>query len=134
MKQILLALLVITSLNSFAKNQETKYRIFFENLKDGDVVSTPVKVKMGVSGYEIKPAGSIAKNEGHHHIIINGTSIEEGKVIPPNDATHIHFGKAQTEAEVVLSPGVHTLTLQLADGAHKSYGPKASATIKITVK
>jgi hypothetical protein len=132
MKTILIALLVLISASSFAK--AAKSGVFFENLKDGDIVSSPVKVKMGVNGFEIKPAGSTAKNEGHHHIIIDGSSIAEGEVVPPNDATHMHFGKAQTEAEVTLAPGAHTLTLQLADGTHKSYGPKASTTVKITVK
>ena len=132
--KILIALLLTFSVNSFAKNHEVKQRVFFENLKDGDVVSSPVKIKMGVKGYEVKPAGSIKPTEGHHHIIIDRAALPAGQMVPPNDATHIHFGKAQTEAEVALAPGPHTVTLQFADGAHKSYGPDASATVKITVK
>jgi hypothetical protein len=30
----------------------------------------------------------------------------------------MHYGKAQTEAELTLTPGVHTLCLQAADGSH----------------
>ncbi len=56
-----------------------------------------------------------------------------GEVIPADDK-HLHFGKGQSEAEVKLTPGPHTLTLQFADGAHRSYGPELSKTIKITVK
>ncbi|MBM4291927.1 MAG: DUF4399 domain-containing protein, partial [Deltaproteobacteria bacterium] len=44
-----------------------------------------------------------------------------------------HFGKGQTETEVTLEPGEHTLTMQLADGAHISYGESLSATLKVVV-
>lgn len=130
MKSVLLIFLLSLSSISFAQKQ----RVFFENLKNGDQVSSPVKVKMGVEGYEVKAAGSSGKHQGHHHIIINGGPIETGKVIPPNDAKHQHFGKGQMETELALPKGEHTLTLQFADGAHRSFGPEASATIKITVK
>ena len=52
----------------------------------------------------------------------------------PTDDTHIHFGKGQTETELKLAPGKHTLTMQFADGAHRSYGPDLSSTISVTVK
>jgi len=35
---------------------------------------------------------------------------------------------------VAVPAGEHTLTLQLADGAHLSYGPAMATTIKVTVK
>jgi hypothetical protein len=55
-----------------------------------------------------------------------------GTVVPKDD-THLHYGQAQTEAQLMLTPGPHTLTMQFADGAHMSYGPQMSASIKITV-
>ena len=70
---------------------------------------------------------------GHHHILVNGTSIFPSTMIP-NDATHLHYGKAQTETEVELAPGDYTLTMQFADGNHLSYGSKLSHSIKITVE
>ncbi len=51
----------------------------------------------------------------------------------PTDSTHIHFGKGQTNTDLELNPGMHTLTLQFADGLHQSYGEKMSATIEIEV-
>jgi len=54
--------------------------------------------------------------------------------VVPSDATHLHFGKAQTRAVVSLAPGEHTLTLQLADGIHRSYGPELAASITIHVE
>jgi hypothetical protein len=56
-----------------------------------------------------------------------------GTVIPV-DNTHLHFGKGQTEAVLTLSPGNHLLTLQFADGAHRSYGSPLSRSISVTVE
>jgi Domain of unknown function (DUF4399) len=107
--------------------------VSFGNLQDGDTVKSPVKVVMVVEGMEVKPAGTEAPNSGHHHIIIDGEPVPEGQGVPADD-NHIHFGKGQTETEVTLEPGEHTLTLQFADYAHRSYGPAMSNTIKITVE
>lgn len=108
-------------------------KVFFVNLNDGDKVSSPVKVEMGVEGMEIEPAAELNVGKGHHHIVVDGTFIEKGKAVPA-DATHIHYGKGQTETELELEKGAHTLTLQLADGYHQSYGEKWSTTITIEVE
>lgn len=108
-------------------------RVFFANLEDGAKVKSPVAIKMGVEGMEVQPAGQDKPNSGHHHIIIDGGPLD-AKTIVPADDNHIHFGLGQTEYELELSPGEHTLTLQFADYAHKSYGPDMSATIKVTVE
>lgn len=111
-------------------------KVFFKNLKDGQTVPSKFKVEMGLEGKTLRPAGQDVENKpaGHHHIIINGGAIREGDFIPAND-THLHFGKGQAETELDLKkPGTYTLTLQLADGMHRSYGEKFSTTIKVTVK
>lgn len=108
-------------------------RVLFVEPKDGAEVHSPVKVVMDVSGMKVAVAGEVKPNEGHHHLIVDGDPIAEGAVVPA-DATHIHFGKAQTETTVELSPGKHSLTLQFADGAHRSYGPSMSETITVNVK
>lgn len=109
-------------------------KVFFENLKDGQTVTSPLKVEMGVSGISIDSAGAIKPNSGHFHILIDaGDSIASGIVIP-KDSTHLHFGNAQKEATITLTPGKHKLTLQVADGAHRSYGSKLATTITVDVK
>ncbi len=100
---------------------------------DGAVVSSPFAVKFGVSGMEVKPAGDMTAGTGHHHLLINEDSIPAGQSIPV-DAKHLHFGKGQTETSVTLPPGKYKLTMQLANGAHQSYGPEMSKTINITVE
>ncbi|PHV07052.1 rod shape-determining protein RodA [Janthinobacterium sp. BJB412] len=107
--------------------------VSFAEPVDGATVSSPFKVKFAVSGMDVKPAGDMGANTGHHHLLINADPIKAGEVVP-TDATHLHFGKGQTEAEVKLIPGKYTLTMQFADGAHQSYGPGLSKSIKITVK
>jgi hypothetical protein len=111
----------------------TEKGVFFVNLKDGDVVKAPVKVEMGVNGMEVEAAGEKHEGKGHHHIIIDGASIETGHPVAKN-ATHIHYGAGQTSDMLDLAPGKHTLTLQFADGLHQSYGAEWSKTITITVE
>jgi len=56
----------------------------------------------------------------------------EGEAIP-FDAQHLHFGKAQTSADVELGKGKHTLTLQFANALHESYGPGLAKQVTVTV-
>ena len=109
--------------------------MFFMEPADKANVGTTLKVKMGLSGMKICPANleTADKTCGHHHLIIDGTSVAEGQPIS-NDATHMHFGKGQTEADLTLTPGPHTLTLQFADFAHRSFGEKLSTSINVIVK
>jgi hypothetical protein len=98
-------------------------------LENGKVT---VALKMGAEGIAVKPAGAIEAGSGHHHLLVDSDPEPEGTVVP-KDETHIHFGQGQTEGSVALTPGEHRLGLQLADGIHRSYGPKLAAAIKITV-
>jgi hypothetical protein len=109
-------------------------KVYFKNLKDGETVKSPLKVEMGVDGMQLDTAGAIVAGTGHHHLLIDaGDSIPAGTVVP-KDSTHLHFGKAQSSADVKLTPGKHVLTLQFADGIHRSYGAQMASTINVTVK
>jgi len=121
--------------SSEAKTTEAKPKgkIMFVAPQAGAKLKSPVKVEMGLEGMTVLPAGEMKDNTGHHHLIIDGKPIPTGDVVPKDD-NHIHFGKGQTSTEVPLKPGKHTLTLQFADGVHKSYGPDLSTTIEIEVE
>ena len=109
-------------------------QVYFINLKDGQEVKSPFLVQFGLSGIGVAPAGVEKPNTGHHHLLIDaGDSIPAGQIVP-KDEQHKHFGKAQTSCDLTLTPGKHILTLQLADGLHRSYGGKLAATITVTVK
>ncbi len=116
-----------------------KKRVYFKTPSDGEEISGPlidgkvrVKVVMEVEGMTVRPAGEVVEGTGHHHIIIDKSAIATGQVVP-KDGQHIHFGKGQTVTEIAVEPGERTLTLQFADGAHKSYGDVMSATIKVKI-
>lgn len=109
-------------------------RVFFANLKDGQTVTSPVKVEMGVEGLSVDTAnGKLKPASGHHHILVDMDSITRETVIP-KDSVHLHFGNAQTSAEVKLSPGKHSLTLQFADALHRSYGTRLTSKVTLNVK
>jgi hypothetical protein len=107
--------------------------VSFVEPKDGATVTSPFKVVFAVSGMAVEPAGEIKADSGHHHLLIDLGPMPAGEAIPV-DAAHLHFGKAQTDAEVTLPPGKYKLTMQYANGAHVSYGPAMAATINVTVK
>jgi hypothetical protein len=108
-------------------------KVFFANLDDGDTVSSPFLVEFGISGMEVEPAGAVNEGKGHHHIIINGGPIEMGGTVPA-DSVNIHYGKGQTSDSLDLMPGNYSLTMQFADGYHRSYGEQMSASIEVVVK
>ncbi|SIT40720.1 conserved exported hypothetical protein [Paraburkholderia ribeironis] len=107
--------------------------VSFVQPKDGATVSNPVHVVFAVDGMNIAPAGTMTDGTGHHHLLIDGKPLPKGEVVPTNDKS-LHFGKGQTETDLTLPPGDHTLTLQFGDGAHRSYGPEMSKTITVHVK
>mmetsp|Transcript_70944 Transcript_70944/g.112120 ORF Transcript_70944/g.112120 Transcript_70944/m.112120 type:complete len:250 (+) Transcript_70944:26-775(+) len=112
----------------------TKNSVYFSNVKDGDTVPSKFTYKFEVTGYSLSPAADgLKEGTGHHHMIIDEANVEKGQVIPM-DATHKHYGKAQTEGELELEPGKHKITLQFANAAHESYGKEFAQTITVNVK
>ena len=108
-------------------------KVYFKSPAEGATVKSPVRFEMVVEGMTVQPAGEIKDGTGHHHILVDALPVTKGAAIPA-DAKHIHFGKGQTNAELELSSGQHTVQLQFANGAHLSYGPQLSSTITITVE
>lgn len=96
--------------------------VAIESPADGTVVASPVKVKFGVRGMEVAPAGTVRENSGHHHLIVDRDLPPLDKPAP-SDANHLHYGKGQTEAELQLPPDRHTLQLLFADHAHVPHQP-----------
>ncbi|WP_288100032.1 DUF4399 domain-containing protein [Pseudomonas sp.] len=102
---------------------------------DGATVPQTVVVKFAVENISLAPAGDITKNTGHHHLLIDIDKLPAAGAPIPNDANHLHFGKAQTQAEVTLTPGKHTLQLELGDSGHMPFDPPiVSKKITVNVK
>jgi Domain of unknown function (DUF4399) len=73
-------------------------------------------VQFGLRGIGVAPAGVDKPNTGHHHLLIDTTlSPEELKQPIDSDDRHLHFGGGQTEIELTLPRGRHTLQLVLGD-------------------
>jgi len=87
--------------------------VYIISPSNGEVVQNPVNVKFGLQGMGVAPAG----------------------VDKASDATHKHFGKGQTETNLTLSAGKHTLRLILGDKGHVPFAPPVvSKKVVITVK
>lgn len=105
----------------------------FRTLQDGDFVLPTFSVGFQVSGMGIAPAGTMIDNTGHHHLLIDVTEMPDMNLPLPATGTIRHFGKGQTEAELTLSQGDHTLQLLFADYSHIPHQPPVMSA-KITIK
>jgi len=102
--------------------------------KDGATVRSPVLVQFGLKGMGIAPAGVKFENTGHHHLLVDTDAPADLAAPLPVTDKILHFGKGQTEAQVPLSPGKHTLQLLLGDQNHVPHNPPViSRKITITV-
>lgn len=100
---------------------------------DGAEVPETFIVKFGLKGMGVAPAGINKKNTGHHHLLIDSTELPKPGV--PMGANVKHFGGGQTEAEITLTKGKHTLQLVLGDHFHIPHDPiVASKKITVIVK
>jgi len=107
----------------------------FANLEDGAVVPPVFTVRFEVTGMAVAPAGTPGEFTGHHHLLVDLEELPPmDQPLPMNDHVR-HFGKGQTETELELSPGPHTLQLLLADYAHVPHDPPVmSEVITVIVK
>ena len=107
--------------------------VHFIDLKDGATVPTKVTIRFGLREMGVAPAGSERANSGHHHLLID-TELPPLDQPIPNDFNHLHFGAGQTEADITLKPGTHTLQLLLGDKDHIPHNPPVmSPRIRIVV-
>lgn len=120
-------------------------KVYIVNLRDGRTVKAKngkVKVVFGVSGMGICPAGITASGQpipdtGHHHLLVDVDKLPPlNQPLPADQPDSVkHFGKGQTEVDLELKPGKHTLQLVFADYGHVPHNPPViSKKITITVK
>jgi len=108
--------------------------VHFVEPLNGATVPPNFTVKMEATGLKVEPSGQIHAGAGHMHILVDTDFVPAGDVII-NDAEHLHFGKGQLTTPITLTPGIHVLNLQFANGAHVALdGPQYRDTITVTVK
>jgi hypothetical protein len=102
---------------------------------DGARVTNPVRVVFGLKGIGVAPAGVDRNDAGHHHLLVDAPLPTELGLPIANDEQHRHFGGGQTEVELTLSPGRHTLQMLLGDHLHIPHDPPiASSVVTIEVQ
>jgi hypothetical protein len=107
--------------------------VYFIEPADGATVKNPVTVKFGLKGMGVAPVLVDWPDTAHHHLLVDREAVPPGSLIP-NDAQSLHFSGGQTEAQVTLPPGAHTLILQLGDHQDITHLPTiVSKKITITV-
>ncbi len=109
-------------------------QVYIQSPADGATVSSPVTVRFGLRGMGVAPAGVDKANTGHHHLLIDVDSMPPMDQPLPETEQIRHFGGGQTEAQIELAPGQHTLQLVLGDYLHIPHEPPLiSELISITV-
>ena len=107
--------------------------VYFSDLKDGAVLAPKTTIYFGLRNMGVAPAGSDRENAGHHHLLVD-TELPPLDQPIPSDFNHLHFGGGQTEAEVTLKHGEHTLQLLMGDKDHVPHTPPVySPRIKVRV-
>tara|TARA_A100001035_G_C27747216_1_gene484612 strand:+ start:303 stop:719 length:417 start_codon:yes stop_codon:yes gene_type:complete len=132
----LFIIFLFSPLQSYAESylNEDK-RLFFITPSNGEEVTNPVTIRFGIVGMEIVPAGKDKPMSGHHHLLIDVDELPDLKSPIPADSNHLHFGAGQTETEINLPEGKHTLQLLLGNYLHIPHeDPLMSEKIEITVK
>lgn len=109
--------------------------VYIISPQNGETVQSPFKVQFGLRGMGVAPAGVDVPDTGHHHLLIDVTDQPAmSQPLPMTDNIR-HFGKGQTETEISLPPGRHTLQLLMGDKSHIPLNPSVeSRAITINVR
>ncbi len=96
-------------------------QVFFAAPAEGSTVQAPVRMEFGAEHFTIEPVGDgdIHAGAGHMHIGIDTECLPAGTVIP-TASPWVHFGDGSMQIDVDLTPGEHTIVLQIGDGEHRT--------------
>lgn len=109
--------------------------VYFIEPADGATVGQTFTVKFGLRGMGVAPAGVDLPATGHHHLLVDNAEPPAMNLPLPASEQVRHFGKGQTETEITLPPGQHSLQLLVGDKNHVPFDPPViSEKISITVK
>ena len=103
--------------------------------EDGQDVGKTFTVRFGLVNMGVAPAGVKLPNTGHHHLLINLENLPDMEKPLAFSENVRHFGGGQTETQITLTPGKHTLRLLLGNYLHVPHKPPVfSEKITVTVK
>jgi len=108
-------------------------KLYIVSPKEGETVGKTFTVVFGLKGMGIAPAGIEKEHTGHHHLLVDKSELPADGL--PMGTDVMHFGKGQTETELTLEPGKHTLQMILGNHLHVPHTPAVvSEKITITVE
>lgn len=108
--------------------------LYFIYPRTGMKVRSPFTVRFGLRNMGVTHAGDTTPNMGHHHLLVDVTDPISPTEPLPSNKKYLHFGAGQTETQMELPPGGHTMQLVLGDAEHKPFKPLiASPVIRIRV-
>ena len=110
-------------------------KVYIISPKDGEFVAKTFTVRFGLANMGVAPAGVNVPNTGHHHLLIDLEGLPDMEKPLVFSENVRHFGGGQTETEITLAPGKHTLRLLLGNYVHIPHKPPVlSEKITVTVK
>jgi hypothetical protein len=98
--------------------------------RDGEQVTSPVRVEVSLRDFELRIAGSFSEGKGHLHILVDVGCVETGRTIPSGEG-YVHLWRGEPSGEVELEPGEHTLCVQAGDGTHVALDLSDQVTIDV---
>ena len=108
-------------------------KLYFIWPRDGAKLKSPFWCRFGLRNMGVTHAGDDYPNSGHHHLLIDVDEPLNPNEPIPSDKSHQHFGAGQTETQLDLAPGKHTLQLVLGDAKHYPFNPPVVSE-KITIR
>ncbi len=106
--------------------------VYIASPANGAAVPSTFTVEFGLAGMGVAPAGVERANTGHHHLLVDGSALPN--LDAPLGDTVAHFGGGQTQTQLTLAPGQHTLQLIFADHLHLPHSPAVvSQVVTVTV-
>jgi len=101
------------------------------------VPDSDVPLQVAVRNFSLVRAGAPQANQGHLHFFIDvpADSIADGQLIPTDQADkYVHAGAPPFNTRTVaLTPGVHTVTAVMGDGAHNKLAVPAPVSVTFIV-
>ncbi|MBR0795162.1 DUF4399 domain-containing protein [Bradyrhizobium jicamae] len=107
--------------------------LYFVWPRNGAIVKGAFWCRFGLRNMGVTHAGDDYPNSGHHHLFVDVSEPLNPNEPIPSDKSHLHFGAGQTETQLDLPPGKHTLQLVLGDAKHYPFNPPVVSE-KITIR
>lgn len=123
-KLIVLLILIPISLcaqETLQTESSSNAQVYIISPKDGEKVNETFTVKFGLKGMGVAPAGVDKENTGHHHLLVD-TDLPKDLTKPLGSDVK-HFGGGQTEVDITLEKGDHSLQLILGNMFHVPHSP-----------